>query len=101
MYPMGNIAVKPDFRLSMSSNPRPHQKQGGQKLSELVKQSSPTRQNKTFELAHSSCKSLRAAHHAGLFACALADPMETIATVCCSCAQLSIMEFAKAPSSWP
>jgi hypothetical protein len=38
MYPMGNIPVKPDFRLSMSSNPRPHQKQGGQKLSELVEQ---------------------------------------------------------------
>ena len=35
---MGNIPVKPDFRLSMSSNPRPHQKQGGQKLSELVEQ---------------------------------------------------------------
>ena len=39
MYPMGNIPVKPDLRLSMSSNPRPRQKQWGSKLSELVKQS--------------------------------------------------------------
>lgn len=36
MYPMGNIAVKPDFRLRMSSNPRPYQKQGVWELSELV-----------------------------------------------------------------
>jgi hypothetical protein len=39
MYPMGNIFVKPDFRLSMGSNPRPHQKQGAWELSELVKDS--------------------------------------------------------------
>ncbi|MEY4214683.1 MAG: hypothetical protein RL458_2909 [Pseudomonadota bacterium] len=36
---MGDIAAKPDFRLSMSSNTRLHQKQGTLKLSELVKQS--------------------------------------------------------------
>lgn len=44
MYPMGNIAVKPDFRLRMSSNPRPYQKQGVWELSELVEQSLLARQ---------------------------------------------------------
>ena len=75
MYPMGNIAVKPDFRLSMSSNPRPHQKQGGQKLSELVEQCLLGRQNKTFQLAQSCCQALRAPPLARLFACALADSL--------------------------
>jgi len=52
----------------MSSNPRFHQKKGGRKLSKLFIQSLLGRQNKTFQLAQSSCKSLRVAHHAGLFA---------------------------------
>ena len=68
MYPMGNIAVKPDFRLSMSSNPRPYQKQGVWELSELVKQSLLGRQNKSFQLAQPGCKAPEAPHHAGLFA---------------------------------
>ena len=68
MYPMGNIPVKPDFRLSMSSNPRPHQKQGGQKLSELVEQCLLGRQYLNFQLAISKWKLPEVPPCAGFFA---------------------------------